>query len=309
MDDIYLLILIIIILIIIVIIIIIILYHNNSLPGAIVELNDTNKNELNTKLKLFEKRLKHDYPMGNDYFNIEHGDDYFKFFDRLGKVHMMTLINNDEIVGSGCGVLRNINYFSSKSSKDNSNGNNQLPSDYCWYLCDLKIDPKYRGLHVPFKMGLLAKQKLNISNRVYGITMNKNGENNKVVKLVKRIPFLNFKSEGKLMIYSIDYDVLLKIRVIIEKYRGPITFLSLLNIKDLILKSTGLPMPLLHIQWRNDFGFKDPLPNHTYMFCCPINDPMYNELTNNNIITDTTADIVHYNMDDSDWKFVLTSDI
>lgn len=182
------------------------------------------------------------------------------------------------------------------------------------YLCDLKIDPKYRGKHMPFKMLLSAKQKLNISNRIYGITMNKNDDKeNRVVKLSKKIPLLNFKSGGKLMIYSIDYDTLLKIRPIIQRHRGNISFLSLLNIKDLILKSTELPLPLLHIQWGNISNENniiiEPIYGYTYMFCCPINDPLYSELTNNNIITNTTAEIIQHNMDDCDWKFILTSDI
>jgi hypothetical protein len=274
------------------------LYKQNLVPGKIVELNDSNRSELNSKLKIFEKKLSHNYPLGDDSFNITHGDNYYAFFERLGIIHMNVLIDNNEIVGSGCGILRNIKYKNDKI----------YPT---FYLCDLKIDPKYRGKHMPFKMLLSAKQKLNISDRIYGITMNKNNdEENKVVRLSKKIPLLNFKSGGKLMIYSIDYDILLKIRYIIERHRGKISFLSLLNVKDLILKSTGSPLPLLHIQWdTNNNDTIEPISGYTYMFCCPINDPLYIELTNNNIIINTTAEIIHYNMDDSDWKFILTSDI
>lgn len=274
-----------------------IIYQQNVVPGEIVELNENNKLEINTKLKFFEEKLKHDYPLGDDYFNITHGENYYAFFERLGLIHMKLLIDNNEIVGSGCGILRNIKYKNDK----------KWP---IWYLCDLKIDPKYRGKHMPFKMLLSAKQKLNISNRIYGITMNKNDDKeNRVVKLSKKIPLLNFKSGGKLMIYSIDYDTLLKIRPIIERHRGNISFLSLLKIKDLILKSTGSPLPLLHIQWGDDVNIIQPISGYTYMFCCPINDPLYSELTNNNIITNTTAEIIQHNMDDCDWKFILTSDI
>lgn len=298
-NTIYFIIIIIIVAIIIIIVYIYFVYKQNLIPGEIVELNNNNKSELNSKLKKFEEKLSHDYPLGYDYFKITHGENYYAFFERLGVIHMNLLIDNNEIVGSGSGILRNIKYKNDKI----------LPT---FYLCDLKIDPKYRGKHIPFQMLLSAKQKLNISNRIYGITMNKNdNKENKVVKLSKKIPLLNFKSGGKLMIYSIDYDTLLKIKPIIEHHRGNISFLSLLNIKDLILKSTGSPLPLLHIQWQsNDINnIIEPIPGYTYMFCCHIDDPLYIDLINHNIITNTTAEIIHHNMDDVDWKFILTSDI
>ena len=299
MDDItYFIIIIVIVLLILIGIIIYIIYQQNLIPGNIIELNDNNKQMLNSKLKDFEIKLRHDYPLGDDYFNITHGDNYYAFFERIGKIHMNLLIDNDEIVGSGCGVLRDVKY-----------NNNKILAT--WYLCDLKIDPKYRGKHLPFKMLLSAKQKLNISDKIYGITMNKNNDENKVVKLSKKIPLLDFKSGCRLMIYSIDYHTLLKIKYIIEKHRGPISFLSLLNIKDLILKSTKAPLPLLHIQWdtKNINNIIEPISGYTYMFCCPMNDPLYIELTKNNITTNSSAEVIQHNMDDVDWKFILTSDI
>lgn len=83
----------------------------------------------------------------------------------------------------------------------------------------------------------------------------------------------------------------------------------MLNIKDLILKSTKLPLPSLHIQWQSKDNIIKPISGYTYMFCCSINDPLYTKLTNNNIITNTTAEIIKHNMDEVNWKFILSSDI
>lgn len=302
-DIIYAIIFIVIALLIIFIVIIYIIFWKDMLPGTIVELNQDNKIELHDKLQVFEKKLAHSYPLGDDYFNISHGQDYYAFFERLGTIHMNCLIDNNEIVGNGIGVLRNIKYKDDKIYKT-------------WYLCDLKVDPKYRGKHMPFKMGLKAKQKLNITDRIYGITMNKCNDENKVVRLANKIPLLKFKADIRLMIYSIDYDTLISIHDILTKHRGDISYLSLLNTKDLILQSTGLPMPLLHVQWTNDSNNDDikittvyPLKDYVYMFCVPMNDPLYVELTEIGVTTNTTAQIIYHNMDNCDWKFILTSDI
>lgn len=256
-----------------------------------IELSNDNKEKMNNKLKVFEEKLKHDYPLGDDYFNIVHGDNYYAFFERLGDVHMNMIEKNNELIATACGVLRTINH------------------KQCWYLCDLKVDPEYRGLHIPFKLAYDAKYKLNLCGKAYGITMNKPNSENKVIKLSTHLSMFNFKVvKEPLMIYSITYTKLLSIRNIIEKHRGPISFLSLENTKDLILKSTKKPMKILHIQY-NDTGLKNPLPNYTYMFCCLYNDSLYKDLLKVDILTSTTASIIHHQMDDWDWRFILTSDI
>ena len=120
---------------------------------------------------------------------------------------------------------------------------------------------------------------------------------------------MNFNTGGTLMIYSFDYDTLLKALPVIQKYRGPITFLSLRGIKDLVLKSTNKPMELLHLQWGNKPGFSTPMDGYTYMFCCINTDIIYHELFSKRITTDISATIIHTNMNDYDWTFIMTSDI
>ena len=109
------------------------------------------------------------------------------------------------------------------------------------------------------------------------------------------------------MIYSVDYNTIKKTLPIIKKYKGSVNFLSLKGKKDLILKSTNIPINLLHLQYGN--GNQEPIPVYTYMFCCLKKSHLYHELKLNNIKTDITADIIHYNMNNYNWDFILTSDI
>lgn len=277
------------------------MFHDNI---KIIELDKFKKKKYHNKIIKFENELSNWYPLGNDFFKINHGRNYYAFFDRLGKSIYMTCVNDDNIVGIGCSVLRNIplNYNSRKLTN-------------VFYLCDLKIHPKFRGLHLPFKMLLKGIKYYNITDKAYGITMDNKKKINKVVKLAKNIP-IKFKIAGKLMIYSLNFDDICKALPIIIRNRGQVYFKSLVGIKNLILKSTNNPMNLLHIQYNKIYPYNlnenvttNPIKNFTHMFCCPKNDIMYSELLNIGIITDITATIIHYNMDNSDWRFIMTSDI
>lgn len=276
----------------------------------IIELTKKDFKKYNDKIKKFEKILGNWYPLGDDYFKIDHGKDYLNFFNCLGKpIGMLCLNKNNNVIGIGISILRNIKtkYNSKKCSK-------------VFYLCDLKIHPDYRGNHLPFKMLLKGLKYYNISNKAYGITMNNNDNNkkNKVVRLAQKIP-IKFNIGGELMIYSLDYDEILKAIPIIIKNRGNIYFKSLSGIKDIILKSTNQPMNILHVQYYNlvthqlpsmNFKFEpNPQKNSKHMFCCLKNDIMYYQLNKINIFTNVSATIIHYNMHDSDWKFITTADI
>jgi hypothetical protein len=299
-----------------------------SVPGNILEITD---GKYNNELKEFEKAMSHNYPLGNDSFTISHGNNYYSFFDRLGKVYMNICIIDNKIVGTACGILRNIKY--NKNSNFCLNFvelafNNSLKENYksqsldCWYICDLKLLPSFRGKNVITKMMLKSIFKLWTTNKVYAISMDDDDQKeNKILKYSQKSPFLNFKSAGKLMIYSVDYTTIINLLPIIKKYKGDVKFTSLLGKKDLILKSTNKPMKLLHVYVDNlqfsvenlkiekDNYYIEPIKDYTYMFCCPSKSEMYEELTKNGITTKITATIIHKNMDDCDWNFILTSDI
>lgn len=41
------------------------------------------------------------YPLGNDFFQIDHGVDYFAFFDRLGQVNYYVVLDGNRGCRSG----------------------------------------------------------------------------------------------------------------------------------------------------------------------------------------------------------------
>lgn len=276
-----------------------------SVPGEILEITD---GRYNNELKQFEKTMSHDYPLGSDSFNISHGQNYYSFFNRLGKVYMNICIINNKIVGTGCGILRDIRY-----------NNNTLKT--CWYVCDVKVLTSFRGKNIITKIMLNSVSKLWTTNKIYAIGMNNDDNKSNILKYAQKFPLLNFKHGGKLMIYSVDYNIIISILPIIKKYKGNnIKFLSLYGKKDLILKSTNKPMKLLHIyvddlkdspilKDKTDNYYVEPIKDYTYMFCCLYEGEMYKELLQNKITTEISATIIHKNMDNCDWNFILTSDI
>ena len=260
-------------------------------------INRKNINKYNNDFKLLEKRITNWYPLGdNDFFKIDHGPNYFSFFNRLGSIKVATLFDKNNLIGNLIGVLRKI----------------PLDNKYfkTWYLCDLKIDKKYRGDRLSFHIFTKIFKYLSICNSFYGISMDSQNGNH-MVKIVSKIPFITIKSK-KLLIYKLSYNDMIRVYPIIEKHRGPLSFLSLYKKKDLILKSNNKPMKLLHTQWSPTgeyTGLYKPIKNFEHMFCSPSNDPMSKELERIGITTNVTATIIYYNMNNINWNFILTSDI
>lgn len=275
--------------VIIFIFIIIILWYFYNNQYKFIEINKSNRKKYHHEIQKFEKKLTHWYPLGkDDRFKISHGNSYYTFFERMGKMNMLICLYKDKVVGIVCGVLRKIN------------------NKKVWYICDLKIDRDHRGNWIPFKMALESFHKINQSDKIYGISMNDKKEN-KVLRLAKRIPLLNFKDGPLLYIFSLDYNKMVRAKPIIEKHRGGFGLISLTGIKDLIMESTSRPMPILHLDWNKSNN--QLINGYTYMFCCPENDPMLLDLGMTGIMTDITATIIHYNMDKFDWRIVMTSEI
>ncbi|ARF12362.1 hypothetical protein Klosneuvirus_5_32 [Klosneuvirus KNV1] len=273
----------------VIVIIIFVLWYLYTYQYEFVEITNSNKKQYHRQIQKFENKLAHWYPLGqNDKFKISHGNNYYSFFERLGKMNMLICLYKGKVIGIGCGVLRNINHKK------------------VWYICDLKIDEKHRGKWIPFKMLLDSFHKIDQSNKIYGISMN-NEKENKVLRLARRIPLLDFKKGPLLYIYSLDYEKMLKAKPIIQKHRRQFGLATLSGVKDLIIQSTEKPMPLLHLDWNKSND--TILDGYTYMFCCPEKDPMKIELDQNDIMTDITATIVYYNMNNFDWRFVMTSEI
>jgi len=252
----------------------------------------------NAKLKIFEKKLSNWYPLGDDFFTIDHGKNYFAFFERLGEINYQICLNKNEVVAGLCGILRKI------VMNENHNFYTKV-----WYLCDLKVLENYRNKRLPAKM---AKKTALFSylkaQRGYAVSMNPTGT--RILKLAQKFN-KSIKSGGNLLIYSLNYGQITRVHNLLKSVWGDIKYLSLNGVKDLLFKNTNKPMKILHLQhgYTKLDGFDEPLFDYTCMLCCHENDKLVNILKSFNITTNISATIIHYNMDESDWKFILTSDI
>ncbi|HTL11951.1 MAG TPA: GNAT family N-acetyltransferase [Bdellovibrionota bacterium] len=240
------------------------------------------------------------YPLGSDTFKLDHGADYFAFFRRLGDLHYYAAERGGEIVAVGAGMIRRVPFRSGGRPKRT------------WYLGDLKVRPDHRGSHIPLRMLTRAFPHNYLRcPRGYAITMNPANGPNRIVKLIGRFRWARSSVGCQLNLYSMDAGQMASHRGLVERHRGPISFLSLEGKKDLILESTQRRMPLLHVQFGPcaEAGGRDPIGGSVHMFCVPEGDGLALELAAAGVIPSATATVIQHRMDDCDWRFVLTSDI
>lgn len=247
------------------------------------------------------------YPLGTDTFQLDHGPDYFAFFDRLGDVLYLAALEGDDLAAVGCGMLRRVPLRQG-----------ERPTR-AWYAADLKVHPDHRGEHLPLK--LVARNFVwNYLRcpRLYGITMNPpGGGENRIVRLAARWRWTPVGPGPLLQLWSLDADAMRRALPALERHRGPIRFRSLEGVKDLVLGSTGRRLPLLHAEWgpappaHATVGalVEGPRPDHVHMACAPEGDALAADLRALGFAPDATATIVHHRMGRSDWRFVLTSEI
>jgi hypothetical protein len=267
--------------------------------------------DYNKQLINFENKMSQLYPLGDDKFRINHGENYFAFFNRLGKVHYCIYAANslvlDKVFGDGqihgtlCGVLRNI--YGNK----------------IWYLCDLKVEENWRGKWIPSKMFAKGMWNVGKSQRCYAISMNpeivplQDPSPNKVLRLFKRFPLANFKSGGNLMIYQLSYDEIIKIQHVLKDTYKSISYLSLNNVKDLVLESNKEKIKLLHMipnhRVTEHGQYAQPQKDHTHLFCVLETSVLITKLKELNVKPGSSAMIIQNGMDNFDWGFITTADI
>jgi len=240
------------------------------------------------------------YPFGEDSFAINHGKDYFKFFERLGDLIYYVMEHDDQVVAVAGAILRDVPFVGTKNKRG-------------WYICDLKVRPDFRGQHLPLKfLGKTWLQNYLRCPRGYAISMNSSAKQaNRIAKLMARFRWLRFRLAAQLQIYALDYDQVIEQRALLERHLGPVSFLSLRGQKDLVLQSTGKPLPLLHLQHGpcGVQGAKNPQSGFTHMFCLTESDSLIGKLAEQNIHPHADASLIAHGMSGCNWKFVLTSDI
>lgn len=73
--------------IIIVIVLIFIYIFRDPIKTMLLKKSDINLlNKYHNKLIKFQNKSLTKYPLGNDYFTIDRGKNYYSFYDRLGKL-------------------------------------------------------------------------------------------------------------------------------------------------------------------------------------------------------------------------------
>lgn len=133
---------------------------------------------------------------------------------------------------------------------------------------------------------------------------------NRVVKLLLRLPQIAVGYAGKLNFYSFDQAAAMSVEKDLESELGKISYLSLKGKKDLIMKSTSACLPLFHIQHgaMAAEGINSPTEKGTYMICASDESSLDN-LLKSKFPVSATASVLAHRMKPKDWNFVLTSDI
>ena len=282
----------------------------------IVHLNQSDRSRYQEGILALEGGVE--YPLGDDFFHLSHGEDYFRFFDRLGTVRYVVAITEEEdtpgpqVVGAQCFILRRVPLFQSHSRT--------TPT---WYSCDTKVHTDFRSSGTGAKLlgsslgrtMLWNQLKFGAVLKGYGISMNSTATSNRMRGhsrgFQRRLPGFNVDSK-LLALYSLDYEQMLEMAPLLTRYRGALSYLSLPGVKDIILKSTGSRLPLTHVQWgalADPAAVPSPMPGHVHMFCAVQGTPLWQAVENESGVSPSaTATIYHIRMK-SDFAFILTSDI
>lgn len=233
---------------------------------------------------------------------IDHGNNYFEFFNRLGEFHYIAIVGDNRIIGGAAGIKRKI-----------SNKNGQYLD--VWYLCDLKIMKEYQGKKLSFEIAKKGLEIMHAKDKFYMITMYPTSK--KIEKMSEYFGFLNIKNNGYLYIYQLEYEAMKMAEKILQKFRGPTArYVKSEDVgKNIILKSSGEKMKLAHLQFKNNCNegkqLEDgnPMENYIHMFCLYQNDKLIEELRKAGIRYSSKALILSRHMTNFDWNFIATSDI
>jgi hypothetical protein len=254
------------------------------------DIDFKSRDKYNKVLLDFENLFK--YPFGNDYFKINHGENYFKFFDLLGEPCFFIAKEDNKVLAICVAILKTVNLD---------------PYEKVWYLCDLKVHPHYQGRFIVQKILNYAHLRCSkTSNKVYGISMNQaTSYSNKFINYAQRLPYLNIKFQEILEFYLLDKHQK-ESNEFIKSNKN--RFVSLTGIKDLILESSGKPLSFMHYVASSHHTVTLLEDEMKFMVCCPKNSKLSNIFKDLNIYPITTASILA-NFESNSWDLINSSEI
>ena len=259
-----------------------------------ISITADNSHTYEQALKEFESNFS--YPLGEDRFQISHGESYFNFFQRMGDWQMEALEIDGKICATGVGVYR-----------ENFNEN-------CWYLADLKVLQSFQGRGLPVLM--MKKSYLSFikkCNKFYAISMNDKNRKNRIGRILSAIEGIDFHQEEELLFYTFNHRQYCQLKDNIEGVLGEITLVSLSGVKDIILKSTGAPMPLVHIHHGNSYVEEKVKCNasegHQYMICGTSNGMVSKICKTQSILPMASASVYQSCYPEIELDSLLTCDI
>jgi hypothetical protein len=258
-----------------------------------IDLTSDHDDTIMKSVHVFENKMSHKYPMldTNDYFTIDHGPNYFNWFNKLGKPKYFYRTNKKtkQIDATACGVLRNINGIK------------------CWYICDVKVDPVARSNSFSYKCLLKAIPGAYFkSSKCFAVCMQ---PNNAVAHIIEKIFWPTIKESCKINIYLLTNKELTYILDDLVDYYGSGFILeSNMSVKDITLESSKKVLQVLHVKKTNS----DNIPNlsnysqHKF-FVTVIDKHLLNDKISNKLFG--SAIIYSYQMDDFDWKLLSSAEI
>ncbi len=239
----------------------------------------------------FERRFE--YPLGRDHFHIDHGSDYLAFFRALGEPFPFVAESAQGIVGVLIAVKK------------------RTARGPVWYLCDLKVSPlSERGLGQRL-LASWARAHLEPNAAAFGVSMNAADGSNRMARVARRCPAAGVVATTEVVLFSFDHATWLRVASTVERELGAVAFFDPRGTKDIVLASTGQPLPLLHAQ-HGPFARPRVGParkDHTHMLCLPRTDSLVGTLAERGATPNASATVLHRAMPQFDWRHLLTSDI
>lgn len=255
-------------------------------------LTDKNLKDWQSSLEKMEAAFV--YPLGDDEFRISHGNDYLGFFRRIGSPAVYAAATNSEIIAVGAGII-------SERHK-------------AWYLCDMKVMTGHRGKKLPRRF-FTRYFLFNYLKCRRGFALNmesSDGKINPIQKIMQKLPWTPLKIGARVLFFYEDANATHKAHGILSSVRKDIHFTSIQHRKDLVLKSTGKGIPLLHMEWgekRKDEEHHQPQEGKLHMWCLQDNHPLVSLLANEGIHPKASGLIFQHGMQGFDWNELRTSEL